>query len=486
MKRFFFLTIAVLFVCTVFADELSTDSRESIDFSASIYNYLDSQNDDAPYNNELRLTGSLDSEYFDFYTDASLKNDGKYTSDEPDIMQGYYIFLNEGYLDIDFSRFSLTIGRATHHDEIDSPYSLFISSKEIPAVLADFRYTGDLFFYETRWVRLNSRSDVLAGKTKINPTDTTYPDRGMNYKVYGIKAGDYRFGFQDAIVYSGYLFDEEYFFSPIPMYLTQLFTTSDGKPWSQEANTNTLLGLFADVNKGNLYAYGQALSDDWNLLFFLPENWNNPWKAAWALGGSYQFPFGKIGFHHSGATKYTFARTRTTPVGEKDWYEYTYYPAVEYDKDKDGDMNSIPYEDNYIGYKYGENTLAFLVDYENVMFRNSPYAFGLNGSLEYVISGSKSPSNEWHELTEYPAGSYFLDESVLEHRIIAAFELAKDLGDWTIGVRTRFGYVFNGLELVKVLATTDDENQNSIFKPEDGNDFPFADISFGVTYRFGF
>jgi hypothetical protein len=485
MKRICFLLLtAFVLLFSGFADDTEgAGDSEKINFSVSVFNYLDTQNDDAPYNNELRATGALDSAYFDFYADASLKNDGRYTSDEPDIMQGYYLFLNQGYLDINISDFNLKLGRAVHRDVIDSPYSLFISSRELPAMLADFSYEGDFFFYETRWVRLNTRSDALGedGNTP-SPGYTTFPDRGMNYKVYGIKAGDFRFGFQDAIVYSGYAFDEEYFFSPLPMYLTQLVTTSDGKPWSQEANTNTLLGLFADVDKDKLYAYGQVLFDDWNLLFFLPDSWNNPWKAAWALGGSYAFPFGKIGLHHSGATKYTFERTRSTEVGSKDWYEYAYYPSVVFDND--GDKVAIAYEDNYIGYKYGENTLAFLVDYENVMFKDSRFAFGLNAALEYVVSGSKSPSNEWHELDSHPSGSYLLDEDVLEHRFIASFALAKDLKDWTVGVRTRFGYVLNGLKVTGV--SGDDDNDNSLYKPDPDNDFPFLDISFGVTYRFGF
>ena len=72
-------------------------------------------------------------------------------------------------------------------------------------------------------------------------------------------------------------------------------------------------------------------------------------------------------------------------------YQYTYYPEVEYLLE-DGTPMTLEYGDNYIGYKYGENNLAFLVDYANT-FSGVEFTAG----LEYVISGSKSPANPWFE-----------------------------------------------------------------------------------------
>ena len=63
-------------------------------------------------------------------------------------------------VEFSYEDFELTIGQKEHCDVIESDYSLFISGNKNPAFIADFVYNGDLFYYETRWIRLNERSDA--------------------------------------------------------------------------------------------------------------------------------------------------------------------------------------------------------------------------------------------------------------------------------------------------------------------------------------
>lgn len=69
------------------------------------------------------------------------------------------------------------------------------------------KYENESLFYETRWIGLNHDS-----KVKLSyDTDNTYPERGANYKTYGIKFGNYRFAYQEAAVYYDEYFNFEYF-----------------------------------------------------------------------------------------------------------------------------------------------------------------------------------------------------------------------------------------------------------------------------------
>lgn len=246
-----------------------------------------------------------------------------------------------------------------------------------------------------------------------------------------------RLGLQDSAVYTDRAFDEEYFFSPIPHILTQMSRYA-GKPWSEDSNDNSLTGLFFDWRKPLFYIYAQWLIDDLSADFLIPEFLRDefggerriPQKWAWSLGGYYDFAFGRLGFYHAGATKYTFEATHNDLSFP---YEYTYYPSAEYEL-KDGTPMTLEYVENYIGYNYGENNIAFLVEYANTF---AGVQFGAN--LEYVISGSKSPANPWHEDTE--AGDYtlLLDDAVLEHTLSARVRASWSWRKWTFYSKLRLG-----------------------------------------------
>ena len=412
-------------------------------------------------------------DFFSLLAEISIKNDKKYSPAE-DFWFGHYFYMDQGGMFFDFDLLSLQFGRFYQEDLVNSPYSLFFSSMDLPALLTDITFHTGIFTYSSRWIVLNNRSDPQIGYP------SGYPDRGMNYKIYAFQFGDLRVGLQDVVIYVDYIFDVEYFLSPIPHTIGQMHR-DEGKPWSQDTNDNIIMGLFADWRKPRFYLYAQWLLDDINLDFIIPnflrDTWGDrqiPQKTAWSLGGYYDFPFGRLGFYHAGATKYTFAPNTDW---ESNPYQYSYYPNVEYQLE-DGTILTLDYIDNYIGYKYGENNLAFLFDYSNTFSR-----VDFNASLEYVVSGSKSPANPWHEyLSHSAAGSNtrLLDDPILEHTVAAQVAASWSWRKLSVYSRLRLGGVFNKLELEPAGDLGPD-----IFRPQPGNHEVIYRLTLGLTYVFG-
>ena len=430
--------------------------------------------------------------------DVMLINDDKYVPSQP-YMFGHYFRLNEGMVSISPEPFHVRAGRIDHTDEVETPYSLFITSEDLPAVVADIEYDDDFFFYRTRWISLVRNWDFdhvvniyekdfeteppeddprVARREVVHPNQVQRipSDRGANYKAYGLRFGDFRFGVQESIVYLDQEFYPEYFFSPLPMYFTQLVNTrgdtdqnDEGeKPWTQERNENSFIGFFLDYRTPLSYAYFQFLMDDINLNSLAPGfDLRHPNKLAWSFGGRHRFDFGRLGFYHAGATKYTFEATRVSTSDEMfsvNPYEYTYYPTVAY-----GD-NTLWYYDNYIGYKYGENNLAFMLTYDR-----SFAEFDLGGRLEYVVSGSKSPANPYHGQKD-AEGTELFGEPQAEHTVSLGAELARRVGNWRLTAAPTIGYRFNQLELRNVDPDSADATQIDgavprVFRPSGGDRF---------------
>jgi hypothetical protein len=415
--------------------------------------------------------------FFSLLADIALRNDKKYSPAE-DYWLGRYFYVAQGGALFDFPLLSLQAGRFCQNDVIDSPYSLFISSTGLPARFTDFTFHTGRFTYKSRWIILNNRSIE-----QVNYPDG-YPDRGMNYKIFAFRFGDLQVGLQDVVVYVDYSFDPEYFLSPVPHTFLQLHR-EEGKPWSQDTNDNIIMGLFAQWSKPNYYVYGQWLLDDINLDFLIPGFLRDtfgdvqiPQKTAWSVGGYYDFSFGRLGFYHAGATKYTFSP-------KTDWqqypYQYTYYPGVRYQL-KDGTQLPLDYKDNYIGYLYGENNLAFLLDFTRPF---GPVEF--NASLEYVVSGSKSPANPWHEYEkqgETGSKTRLLDDSVLEHTVAASVSASWSWKKLSLNTKLRLGGVFNKLEL-EPAGGTEVPPGLDIFRPQPGEHEFLYQLSVGVGYVFG-
>jgi hypothetical protein len=410
------------------------------------------------------------------HAEASARNDGVYSPEET-YMIGHHLVMKDAFIGLNLDRFSLTAGRYAHADIVDSPYSLFISPRTAPAVAVDFTYQDQRFYYETRWVQLNTLSSIYTF-----PSTGARLDRGMNYKVYGLKSGNVRFGLQDSIVYVGRSFDAEYFLNPMFQYLQQLFTATEGKPWSMYGNNNcnSLNGFFVDITRPDLYAYAQILIDDVNLDFL--GFWGKltmPTKMAWSLGGHMDFPFGRLGAYTAGATKYTFEATYANTSYSDYPYEYAYYPASEYALAGGSTLMTLDYADNYIGYMYGENTLSFLVDY-----RREFSSVVLSAALEYVVSGSKSPSNPWHEASS-TAGLpwfthspfYLLEDPQLEHTVRGTVSGSFRFGRFDAEARVMLGGRWNSLQLVELVA-----GEPKIFQPV-GPDRLLCEVRLGLAWH---
>lgn len=422
---------------------------------------------------EIGVAATLEVAPVSFVGGMSFRNDGKYGEVQSGFWLGFGAEFEEGGVLVDLSPFNLRAGRFPHADLVDSPYSLFVSSVELSAVLLEFSVTTPRLFYSSRWLELN-RNSALG-----------YPDRGANLRSYGISFEPFRFGFQDVVVYSGRTFDLEYLVNPLPGFFLQYITGSGGVPWREAINDNSIMGFFLDYSRPELYAYGQILIDDLNTNAVLaPDSFQNPSKVAWSLGGRYALQSGTIGLYHAGATKYTFqAYGAGSPGSATDTkYGYVYYPDVTYPAG--GTDQTIVPEENYIGYLHGENNIALLADYQTLI---GPVA--VKSTMELTVSGSKSPANPWHELNSFSEGGQgtrFLDDERLETRLVTRGRGEWVLGPWTVFADLELGYVWNELELTPVppaLSGGDPDNSIPYFAPGTTNRF-LGTLRIGGSYTF--
>ena len=401
-----------------------------------------------------RVNTALTHDFFDaqFLADISYYTDDKYSAALGGRYYSGYFYMEQGGFIWKRENIEFSVGRLEPVQMIDSPYSMFVNSNLHPAITGNFYVKSGPFFFRSQWLQLNQNSTITTGSFPAGFEDG-FPDRGANIRYYGLQFGDMRIGLKDSALYYGRSFDLEYFVNPLPSYFIQHINTSSGKPWTQNDNENALVGLFFDYTRPDYYVYSQVVIDDLNVHMFIDDSYTNPNKLGWSLGGDYDFSFGTLGFYHAGATKYLFEPTRPT-----DPYGYTYYPDTVYQLN-DGTEVGIDPEDNYIGYKYGENNLAFLFTYV------PEYRFvDLKGSLELVFSGSKSPVNPWHQYYKYQQGGLYtklLDESPIEKRINITVDAQKQLSEsFTVYSSIELGYVWNKLKLTSWSTAEKTEYEN--------------------------
>ncbi len=484
------------------------------------YEMLEGQKSPKPFYDTTRAL--LDYQYDDFslFVDWSMIDDEIYDPSEV-YMLGRYFFINDAHVQYDTERFSVKTGRSTQTDVIDSPYSLFVSSEPIPAVQIETKYKGDYFFYTNRWVRLNNRSEQVyfgtdSGVAPFDDGDFTadYPDgvywldRGANFHIYGLNLGDWRFGFQESAVFYNDDFNAEFFFSPMIMYFAQLVVNGGSKPWNEFSNSKHFMGFFLDKTTDQGYFASQILVDDINGDILPGVKNENQNRLAWSVGGYRNYPFGRVGLFHGGATKHTFAPTYTADPGDKDYdsydpdqvpvyystrpYPYTYYPAVQYDTD-DGPM-PIDYTQNYIGYKYGESNLSFMLDYENVFWPQTPRQLELYSALEWVLNGPKSPVNPWHEYDHWrdiPEATEILGDGPVEHIVSLRTKVARPVrlfgAPFSLFADAEVGMAFNamGLEPASTETVPVDRAQTEpwIYRPQRGEHEPLFQLTLGMSYR---
>ncbi|MFW5688530.1 MAG: hypothetical protein ACOC1U_03075 [Spirochaetota bacterium] len=428
------------------------------------------------------------SELFDVGFDFVLNNDQKYTPSELH-MRGRYFDLIDGRVAIRGSGITATGGRILHRDEVPGPYSLFISSAPNPTTVLDLRLDTGFFFYNTRWLELNRRSSLYSYDRPVldstgTPTDRFIReplDRGAVYKVYGVDFGRLTVGLQESVVYLYTSFYPEYFLSPMPMYFTQLVNSTFGKPWTQVANENSLMGIYGTYEWDNASVFGQFLIDDWNEMgidWLGVGEWNNPAKFAWSIGGTLELDAGTLGLYQAGATKYTFEPTYGEPGDYNRYpYSYTYYPVSSYATRDYGTLPILP-EDNYIGYLHGENNIAFMGT-----FASEAREVEYEASLEYTISGSKAPTNPWHEdYWHFQQGTRLLDEPTLEHKLLVRTDAHRWFGPLRVQGDLALGGVWNELELVPVPGAPE---ESGVFRPSSSNRFLWR-LGLEVRYVLGF
>ncbi len=415
--------------------------------------------------------------------DASIMGDKRYPAHSA-YQLGRYFQLNDFSIDASFPDVELYAGYRPHRDVVKTPYSLYISSVEIPVLNGGFLLSFGNFTYENRWVRLNERSSI-----EYDGKDEPFRDRGLTFKTFAYDFGALTIGFQDSYIYMDQTFDAESFFMPVPTYLLELQLATPGRPWSQDNNVNSIVGFFSEWESGPYYLEGQILVDDINASLLAPLlGWaipalyeiDNLQKVAWNIGGTMRLKHGTIGFYHGGATKYTFEATHTTPSNYSILpYEYLYYPATEYESPS-GALRTVPYNENYIGYKHGENNLAFMIEYLTPLLLGSGFTFDLNTSAEWVINGSKSPANPWHEYndwTEIAPRVELLSDDVLENLVKIKATASKQITPFDVSLSILLGYGWNRMKLVELV-----DNEPKIFVPQTGNNGLLFSVSLSGKY----
>jgi len=147
----------------------------------------------------------------------------------------------------------------------------------------------------------------------------------------------------------------------------------------------------------------------------------------------------------------------------------------------------IDYTQNYIGYKYGENNLAFLLDYRNKFLTGSPGKFSLYAALEWVLNGAKSPANPWHEYdrwTQIPDPTQLLDGTV-EHVLTLRTRVDRSVNvfgvPFAVFADMEIGMAFNAMALEP--ADVDTELTEAwIYRPQPGVNEPIYQLSIGLSY----
>lgn len=376
----------------------------------------------------------------------------------------------------DAKPFSLYLGKLPLRDEIDSPYSLFLSGAPLSAMTGGYRYEGERFSFSNRWIGLDASISPNLYKT---PASTgIYADRGAVVKTYAISFGKFRFGYQDSIVYCGSYFDIDSFANPAPSFFVQYVASAAGKPGSRSsspyANQNTLMGFFGDYEGAGWYAYAQVLVDDFNMNRFLnPDDYQNPDKIAWSAGGTCELPLGKLGLYTAGATKYTFQS-----AGDKEPY-YSYTTHAGSGIVSGSSVVAVPIEDQMLGYLHGENNVAGMATWNATIA-----GFDLGTSLEFVVSGSKAPTNPWNGAGNWDTplgGTKLLDDPVLEYKTIVGLGASRAFGDFTVFARGRLGYIANRLNAVYGPASPQG-NLEPIYTPG-GASGVLAEVSVGGAWR---
>ncbi len=438
---------------------------------------------------------------FSFGVDLRAISDDRYTVSRAFLDSPVYFFIHEAGIGFDGDPLSGRAGRFPHYDVVKSPYSLFVSSRGNSAFLYEIDYEGE-------WVRFLTRSVELSRNSVFDS-----PEKSVVFQTVAIRRPRWEVGFQDATVAvpppesnedppqtsdgSGPVFVPELFFSPLPGYMTQYIigggeSLGAGAPWVQDFNYKSLMGFYGVLRGGEARlpweVEAQILVDDFNANAIMnPDGNQNPFIGAWMLSGIVDTDYGNFRLSHAGSLMYTFQTSHNRNYG------YTYYPYTYFERNGE---QTIDYRDNYFGFFLGDNTLAFRLDWD----RGFPVGaaidrtIGVEAGLEYTVSGSKSPANQWGDLDHWSdhngdgafGSTRLLDEDRLEHGL--ALHLAGEytyplrFGSLRFGLDGTFGVWFNVLRRDRA-ADSPDDPRGDLYRPSDET---YRKARFGVWTMYSF
>jgi hypothetical protein len=373
---------------------------------------------------------------------------------------------------------SLYLGKLPLQDEIDSPYSLFLSGAKPSAMTGGMDYEYKNFYFSNRWIGLDK--DTEPGLYQTTET-AIYRNRGAVFKSYSYDFGRLLVGFQDATIFTDAYFDVDIFALPLPSALVQPVLTASGRPGARSGDQNSIMGFFGRYDADGFSLHAQLLVDDFNMNRFLnPSAYKNPDKLAWTFGSRIPLPLGTLGLFTAGATKYTFESVR------EEFYSYTLHAGSAVLSDST--VTAVPLEDQMLGYINGENNLALMARWE------APISgMNLNTGLEFRLTGAQSPTNPWHNGEAWSVlGTQLLNDPVLETRILWDFKLSRKIDRFTLFAQAKAGYVFNRLNPVypgspgySVITEPDGDMQEPLFIPTSGDSGLIAQLSLGGSWSLG-
>lgn len=339
---------------------------------------------------------------------------------EGGILGNWYDYTRESYVSLNFPTFDARIGLLQLKEGIGRSYPLFISpnSSPYPAVSISWK--------PFKWMELkNDFVFIRQGFFGFSNNELSQIPKTLYYRRYALKPFDFlEFGLEDAILFLGRSLDLVYLFSFGPYQTIQWLRQGAG-PWHEKINDNGMIGLYFKFLPGNFKIYVDTLIDDVSHTL-IGKSYVHPYKLAWDTGMEYKLNKHLLYFEFAGATKYTFQRTsQNIPP-----YQY-----VRYENRPD-----IPLEYNMIGYKYGENSVAF-----NLGVELNFNGFKINPQYEYVALGKRDPDTPWHGADEVPAVKFsLLDDEIIEKRHLISLKATTSFFDsLTLNTTIGFAYIRN-------------------------------------------
>ena len=96
-------------------------------------------------------------------------------------------------------------------------------------------------------------------------------------------------------------------------------------------------------------------------------------------------------------------------------------------------------------------------------------------NLEFTVSGSKSPANPWGSLvlwTDGGQGPKFLDDAVLEKKLVLGGRAEFIIGNWVVYADAKAGWVWNRLKLTSVTTNQTVDEYDSLMNVYRVNGIP--------------